>query len=90
MKIVYRPTFLKKLKRSDVRIRKSFKQRIAIFLLSPQDKQLNNHALTRDWQGHRSIDITSDWRAVYQEITEGKTTFAFFIALGTHKELYGN
>lgn len=88
MKIVYRPTFLKKLKRSDVLIRKSFKQCIAIFLRNPQDKQLNNHALTREWQGHRSIDITADCRAVYKEIAEGKTTFAFFVALGTHKAFY--
>jgi len=50
--------FIKALKRADVRIRKSFKNRIAIFAKNPYDPQLNNHILREPYQGLRSIDIT--------------------------------
>lgn len=80
--------FLKKLKKLDVRIRKSFKQKIAIFLIDPFNPQLNNHPLKREYQGYRSIDITNDYRAIYQEKVEHDEQIAYFIALGTHEELY--
>ena len=88
MIVRYSPAFLKILKKLDVRIHKSFKERIAIFYKDPRDPRLDNHELKRRWQGHRSIDITSDWRAIYEEIQEGAETVAYFIAIGTHKELY--
>jgi hypothetical protein len=36
----------------------------------------------------RSIDITNDYRAIYEEVREGDNTIAYFFLLGTHKELY--
>lgn len=89
MIVKYSRSFIAKLKKADVRIRKSFKQRIGIFLRNPNDLQLNNHTLQDEWQGHRSIDTTADWRAVYQEVRIGEEEpFAYFTSLGTHKELY--
>lgn len=89
MTIRYDPAFLKKIKKADVRIRKSFKERIAIFIIDPFAPQLRNHPLQREYQGYRSIDITNDWRAVYTEKREDDEVVAYFIAIGTHKELYG-
>ncbi len=90
MRVVYDPLFLARLKKANVRIRKSFKERIIIFSKDPLALQLNNHALKDDYQGYQSIDITSDWRAIYKEAIIGEDTVAYFIILGTHKELYGN
>lgn len=89
MTVRYDPTFLKKLKKTDVRIRKSFKERIAIFSSDPFSAQLNNHPLQREWQGYRSINITNDERAIYTEKIEGEEVIAYFVAIGTHKQLYG-
>ncbi len=89
MTIRYSLAFLKKFKTLDVRIRKSFKQRILIFAKQPQTPQLNNHPLRDEWQGHRSINITSDYRAVYEEIQEKEAVIAHFVTIGTHMELYG-
>jgi mRNA-degrading endonuclease RelE of RelBE toxin-antitoxin system len=47
---------VKRLKKLDVKIRKSFKVRIIKFSKNPQDPQLRNHALRKRWLGHRSID----------------------------------
>lgn len=89
MIIRYDPNFLVKLKKINVRIRNSFKKRLQDFIKDPLNPQLNNHPLSRNYLGYRSIDITSDWRAVYSEKSENQENVAFFVEIGTHKELYG-
>ena len=89
MTIKYAPAFFKKLKKLDIRIRKSLKERILLFSENPHDPQLNNHPLAREYQGYRSIDIKADWRALYQEKQEGDEEIAYFAFIGTYKELYG-
>ena len=89
MKVVYDSDFMAELKKVDVRIRKSLKQRIDIFSQDPYNPQLNNHSLRDGYQGYRSIDITSDWRAIYHEVIIGEETVAYFVTLGTHGKLYG-
>ena len=88
MKIIYDPAFLQKLKKVDVRIRKSLKRRILLFSKNPNDPQLNNHPLAREYSGYRSIDITSDWRALYKELHGDMEITAYFVLLGTHDQLY--
>ena len=84
----YDPKFIKSLKRLDVRIRKSFKQRIDVFAKDPHNPKLNNHSLKRKYKGYKSIDITNDYRAIYEEVHEDEDTIAYFISIGTHEELY--
>jgi len=88
MNVKLDPDFFKKLKTVDVKIRKSFRERIVIFAKNPLDLQLNNHELRKPYEGLRSIDITNDYRAIYEEMTVGKETVAYFSLLGTHDELY--
>lgn len=59
--------------------------RIRLFETDPSHQLLNNHALHEPYHGCRSINITGDIRAVYEEITPD---IAHLIALGTHAELY--
>ena len=89
MKKQLSPLFFEKLKKVDVRIRRSFEEKIAIFEKNPFDPSLNNHALKDPYEGLRSINITNDYRAVYEEVPSGSETIAYFSLLGTHKELYG-
>ncbi|OGD89445.1 hypothetical protein A3J17_03030 [Candidatus Curtissbacteria bacterium RIFCSPLOWO2_02_FULL_40_11] len=88
MNVSLSPDFLKKLKKLDVRIRNSFKERILVFSKNPEEPILDNHPLKREWKGYRSIDITADWRAIYKETQIGDEIVAYFVALGTHDELY--
>ena len=88
MIVKYSPSFLAIIKKADVRIRKSFKERIDIFSKDPYHLHLNNHALKNEYQGYRSIDVTSDWRAIYEEIIIEEEITVYFIAIGTHKDLY--
>ncbi len=89
MRVQLAPELIAKVKKQDVRIRKSFKIAIGLFSKDPNYLGLNNHSLSKELEGFRSIDITSDLRAVYQEISEADKTFAYFVDLGTHDQLYG-
>jgi len=88
MNVKLDPDFFKKLKKLDVRIRKSFRERITIFAKNPLDQQLNNHKLQKPYKGLRSIDITNDYRAIYEEMRVEEETVAYFSLLGTHEDLY--
>lgn len=89
MNVQYDPDLLKKLKKVDVRIRKNFFEKITLFETNHQNPVLNNHALKREYLGYRSIDVTADWRAIYEEVpTSEGAPFAYFIIIGTHDELY--
>ena len=89
MIVKYTDNFLKQLKKSDVRIRKAFKQRSLLFVKNPNDLELNNHPLQKEYAGFRSIDITLDYRAVYKEVTAEDDTYIYFTSFGTHTQLYG-
>lgn len=89
MTVRYDPAFLKKLKELDVRVRKNFKKRIDLFARDSQNPQLKNHLLIKEYSNFRSINITSDYRALYTEKSEGDEIVAYFEEIGTHRELYG-
>lgn len=89
MKIQYDPGFIKQLKKTGVRIRKSFIKKLYIFQRNPNDSILQNHQLRGEWKEYRSINITADWRALYEEISEGEEIIAYFSFIGTHRDLYG-
>ena len=80
--------FLLQYKKADVRIRNKVDDCLRIFKRNPNDLQLENHKLKREWIEHRGINITSDWRAIYKEVRLADETIAYFVALGTHKQLY--
>lgn len=55
------------------------------FIDNPDNKDLRNHALGKEWQGYRSISRGADLRLHFKMINNG---FAYFVAVGTHKQLY--
>ena len=89
MIIKYTDNFLKQLKKSDVRIRKAFKQCVLLFEKNPNDLELNNHSLHEPYQCLRSIDITADYRAIHKEVIQEDDTYIYFTSFGTHTQLYG-
>lgn len=84
MRIVFHQRFKKEYKKLS-RLRERVNARIDLFVANPFNPVLNNHPLHGKWNGHRSINISGDYRAIYQEADED---IAHFIALGTHNELY--
>ena len=72
-------------KKQPVWVQNKFEERVFLFLQNIYHPLLNNHVLGGKWIGHRSINITGDVRAVFEEIN---TTHIEFVAIGTHSELY--
>ena len=88
MTVRYTANFLKQLKKSNVRMRKAFKERLLLFVKDSRDLELNNHPLQEEYIGFRSIDITVDYRAIYKEVTAEDGTYIYFTSFGTHTKLY--
>ena len=84
-RIDFSKKFDKQLKKAPQEIVDAFRKRLNLFTQNPNDPQLHNHALTGNFKGYRSINITGDWRALF---TETKTRIIFQL-LGTHSQLYG-
>ncbi len=85
MKIGYSREFKKMFKKLSTRHQDKFEERLCLFIKNTHHPLLNNHALTGEWIGYKSINITGDLRAVYEEITNMHFEF---IAIGSHSELY--
>ena len=73
----------------DKKIQEKAKQRLTLFAEDSYDSLLNNHALTGEWRGFRSIDVTGDFRILFVEFDEGIYEIAELVRIGTHSQLYG-
>ncbi len=86
MQINYHKKFLKDFDRLNTKIQQKFFERLRIFSRNPFDAVLNNHAVDGVYPGWRSINITGDFRALYEIPSENAVKF---MRIGTHSELYG-
>ena len=86
MKVYFHKYFDKRLAKLPEKIQKKAFQRIGLFQKEPFAEILDNHALTGRYLGSRSIDITGDYRAVYDPVSDDS---AHFVDIGTHSQLYG-
>lgn len=87
MRIDYSRRFLKDIKKAPKKIRLAFAARLGLFVANKFHPLLSNHALGGKYMGCRSINITGDYRVIFEEYDNGKT--AYFITIGTHSQLYG-
>lgn len=89
MRIKFSPKFDKQLQNSPHDVQRVVSIRLDLFVSNPYHPLLRNHKLVGEYMGRRSINITGDWRAIYREVDsliDGP--FAYFVALGTHNQLY--
>ena len=77
--------FKKRIKKLPKEIVSAYKRRIIIFEADPFDEILNNHKLHGKYTHCRSINITGDWRLVYED--KGDNHY-LLVGIGTHGELY--
>ena len=85
MQIKFSKFFLKQLEKSPEFINLTFKDKLRDFLFDMHNPILNNHKLKGKYQGCRSINITGDWRAIFEELENGDIYFEF---IGTCSQLY--
>ncbi len=85
MQIKLHRNFLKDYKKLSKKVQEKFKERKNLFIENKFHPLLNNHSVEPTYPKWRSINITSDYRALFE--IEGKDTFVF-MKIGTHSELY--
>jgi len=85
MSITYSKVFKKMFRKNNTWVQNKFSERISLFIQNKNHPLLNNHPLEGIWVGCRSINISGDFRAVYEEIDNDCFEF---VAIGTHSELY--
>ena len=86
MRIVLHRNFEKRIKKLPLSVREAYKAKRDVFLKNPFHPILDNHPLQGKYAHLRSINITSDYRVLYEPISD---TLAHFMKIGTHAELYG-
>ncbi|MBU6447502.1 type II toxin-antitoxin system mRNA interferase toxin, RelE/StbE family [Patescibacteria group bacterium] len=84
MKIQFHKNFEKQYKKLKT-LQTKIDQRLFLFMNDPFDPLLNNHPLTGQYSGYRSINITADYRAIYSATS---ADHAFFITIDKHSNLY--
>lgn len=88
MRVDFTKKFIKRLKIIPAKIRTAFRNRYELFISEPFHPLLNNHALTGEYSGRRSIDVTGDWRVIFSEYQSDKEKIVVFELINTHSELY--
>lgn len=86
MQVIRHPVFEKKTARLSLAIRNALADRMELFLADTRHPMLNDHALSGDRRGFRSINITGDWRLIYRKID---TDTILLTEIDTHHNLYG-
>ena len=82
----YHKTFKKDLARLPASIHRQLAERLLLFERDAFHPLLRNHSLKGRYAGLRSINITGDYRAIYQPT---RTNIALFLYIDTHSNLYG-
>ena len=81
----YHKYFEKRLLKLPAKIQVMVLKRIELFQNDPNARVLKNHPLTGKYAPYRSIDITGDYRAIYEPLSDNR---ALFVDIGTHSQLY--
>jgi len=85
VKIEFHKHFKKRYKKIPSKISSQFNERLFLFERELFHPLLNNHPLGGDRKGQWSINVTSDWRAIY--VFKDEDTVVF-IDIDTHSNLY--
>lgn len=81
----YSSNFKKRIKKLPKPVIEKFYIRLELFKKDKFSPILNNHKLRGEYEGCNSINITGNFRAVFEYLKED---YVLFSDIGTHPELY--
>ena len=85
MIINYHKNFGRKFKKLKLNEQQKAIERINLFIVDSYNPILSNHSLKGKYQGHNSINITGDLRAIFKYISDIK---CIFTTIDSHSNLY--
>lgn len=84
MPVLFSRRFSKRRDKLPRSIQEKLSERLRLFGKDPFHPLLNNHSVHEVYPGWRSINVTGDYRALYEEHNRK----LIFMTVGTHSELY--
>ncbi len=85
MQFIYSRQFKKQFLRLPAKIQNTAKERLKLFSQNQYHSFLNNHHLSGKYEDYKSINITGDYRVIFQKMND---ELYYLIAIGTHDQLY--
>lgn len=85
MHVFFHKHFDKRFSKLPYKVQLKAMERIQLFRTDPLARVLNNHALGGKYSSSRSIDVTGNYRALYESLGDDG---ALFVDIGTHSQLY--
>lgn len=85
MKIDYHRKFVKNFNKLPQKIKNKFYEKLRLFEQDSFNQILNNHSVGYIYPNWRSIDVTGDYRALFEPKNDD---VVIFMKIGTHSELY--
>mgnify|MGYP001605037158 CR=1 FL=1 len=85
MQFSWSKEYVRRYSRLPKKIQQQVEARTLAFAMNEFDSILNNHKLSGEYAGKRSINITGNYRAIYQKLENG---MVHWVAIGTHSQLY--
>ena len=86
MKFIFRREFNRRHLKLSTKIKEKFEDRLSLFNREPNCRILNIHKLSGKYEGMWSINITGNYRAIFDK---QENEIVIFINIGTHSELFG-
>jgi mRNA-degrading endonuclease YafQ of YafQ-DinJ toxin-antitoxin module len=84
MTVRYHSRFLKVFEKLPPAIQEKFFSRLRLFQREPFHPLLNNHSVDTAYPRWRSINVTGDYRALFEQVDDDTIVF---MKIGTHSEL---
>ena len=85
MEVGFHKYFRKQFNKLPRRMQKFFYSKLDIFMLDPFNPLLNNHKLSGKLKNMRSINVTGDIRAIYEQAGKDRV---LFLMIASHGKLY--
>jgi addiction module RelE/StbE family toxin len=85
MRLDFHRDFNKQYKKLSPKLQEQTRARLKLFVENPDDRLLRRHNLKGGMNNYWSINISGDYRALYEDYGD----WVMFIAIGSHSELYG-
>ncbi len=85
MNVEYSKRFLKQYYKLPTKVQNQFQNRLELWLQNPHSPLLHVHALTGEYKGFYSLNVSGDIRALYRQTGESVVLFGF---IGSHSQLY--
>jgi addiction module RelE/StbE family toxin len=86
MEAILHKNFKKQFKKIPPKVQEQFFERVELFLRDKFNPILKHHSVEWAYPGWWSINITGDWRALYEPTNKD---IVVFMKIGTHSQLYG-